>query len=55
MKTIFSYGAIEITNPTNGNVFKVNGQRLKPFLENFEKEEMVEELVNPVYQDPMNS
>ena len=55
VKTVFSHGAVEITNPTSGNVFKVNGQRLKPFLENFEKEEMVEELVNPVYQDPMNS
>jgi hypothetical protein len=25
--------AIEIEDPKNGNTFKVNGQRLKPFLE----------------------
>ncbi|GFZ19874.1 hypothetical protein Acr_28g0005790 [Actinidia rufa] len=30
---ISSYGAIEIQNPRNGNVFKVNGYRLKPYLE----------------------
>ena len=31
--SVFSYGAIEIEDPKNGNTFMVNGQRLKPFLE----------------------
>jgi hypothetical protein len=31
--TVASHGAIEIRNPTNGAIFKVNGHRLKPFLE----------------------
>ena len=39
VKNVFSHGAIEIENPKNGNIFKVNGQRLKPFLENFSQEE----------------
>ena len=54
VKTVFPHGAVEITNPMSGTIFKVNGQRQKSFLENFEKEEMVEELVNPVYQDTTN-
>lgn len=33
VKKIFPYGTIEIENPNNGNIFKVNGHRLKPFLE----------------------
>ena len=33
VKYAFLYGAVEITDPKNGNIFKVNGQRLKPFLE----------------------
>ena len=33
VKTVFPHGAIEIYDPKNGNVFKVNGQRLKIFLE----------------------
>ena len=27
------HGAIEIQNPTNGEIFKANGHRLKPYLE----------------------
>jgi hypothetical protein len=30
---VFPYGAIEIEDPKNGNTFKVNGHKLKPFLE----------------------
>ena len=30
---ISSHGAIKIQNPRNGNMFKVNGHRLKPYLE----------------------
>ena len=33
VRTIFPHGAIELENPGNGDIFKVNGQRLKPFLE----------------------
>ncbi|GFS29781.1 hypothetical protein Acr_00g0008430 [Actinidia rufa] len=33
VRHISSHGAIEIQNPRNGNVFKVNGYRLKPYLE----------------------
>ena len=32
MKTVFPYCAVEISDPKSGNDFKVNGQRLKPFL-----------------------
>ncbi|XP_074351870.1 uncharacterized protein LOC141691018 [Apium graveolens] len=33
VKVVFPHGAIEIENLKNGEIFKVNGQRLKPFLE----------------------
>jgi hypothetical protein len=32
IRSVFPHGAIEIENLKNGNTFKVNGQRLKPFL-----------------------
>ena len=49
VRTVYFHGAVEIENPKNGDVFKVNGQRLKPFLEL--KGEDVEEtlLQDPVY------
>src|SRR4051812_32378031 len=31
VQTVFPHGAVEIKNPNNGDVFKVNGQRLKPY------------------------
>ena len=44
-----SPGAIEIENPKNGDMFKVNGQYLKPFLEH-EPPEVEEVLLDdPVY------
>ena len=43
--------AVEIENPENGKSFKVNRQRLKPFLEHFDRQESSEELVDPLYQD----
>jgi len=51
VSTVFPHGAIEIENLKNGNVFKVNGQRLKHFLELRSPE--VEELLleDVVYQD----
>ncbi|XP_070667594.1 uncharacterized protein [Malus domestica] len=30
---VFSHGAVEITNEAQGNAFKVNGHRLKPYVE----------------------
>ncbi|XP_058217607.1 uncharacterized protein LOC131328718 [Rhododendron vialii] len=48
---VFPHGAIEVVNPANGYIFKVNGQRLKPFLENFTVEDTMEELIDPVYSD----
>ena len=51
VKAVYPYGAVEIENPKNGKIFKVNGQCLKPFLENFDCQEGSEELVDPLYQD----
>ena len=51
VKAIYPYGAMEIENPKNGKIFKVDGQRLKPFLENFDRQEGSEELVDPLYRD----
>ena len=36
VKVVHPYGTVEIENSENGKLFKVNGQRLKPFLENFD-------------------
>ncbi|XP_070662403.1 uncharacterized protein [Malus domestica] len=33
MLKVFEHGAVEIKNPTDGTIFKVNGQRLKPYFE----------------------
>ena len=50
-KVVYPYGAVEIENPKNEKIFKINGQRLKPFLENFDRQESSEELVDPLYKD----
>ncbi|XP_062075494.1 uncharacterized protein LOC133779561 [Humulus lupulus] len=52
VRTVFPHGAIEIENPNNGNVFKVNGKKLKPFLEL--KTAKVDEtlLEDPIYHGP---
>ena len=49
---IFRHGAVEIRSPTSDKVFKVNGNRLKPFYEGFSVN-IVEELAleNPIYGD----
>ena len=51
VKVVYPYVAVEIENPENGKSFKVNGQRLKPFLEHFDHQESSEDLVDPLYQD----
>ena len=48
---VYPYGVVEIENLENGKTFKVNGHRLKPFLENFDCQESSEDLVDPLYQD----
>ncbi|XP_058216628.1 uncharacterized protein LOC131327478 [Rhododendron vialii] len=51
VRTSYPHGAVEIENPKDGSVSKVNGQRLKPFIEL--KTPEVEEILleDPVYQD----
>jgi hypothetical protein len=46
---MFSHGAIEIEDPKNGNTFKVNGQRVKPFLELRSLEIKATLLEDPIY------
>ena len=50
VKVVHPYNAVEIENPENGRIFRVNGQLLKPFLENFDRQEGSEELVDPLYR-----
>ena len=51
VRTVFPYAEVEIENPKNCDLFKVNGQRLKLFLELRSPE--VEEILldDLVYQD----
>ena len=51
VKTVFPHGAIDIGNPNNDSVFKVNGQRLKPFFDDFFPEVDTTSLKEPVYLD----
>ena len=51
VKLVYPYEAVEIKNPDTGKSFKVNGQRLKPFLEHFNPQEHSEDLVDPLYQN----
>ena len=51
VKRVFPYGAVEIRDPRNDNVFKVNGHRLKPFLDGFRKESEVVLLDDPDYDN----
>jgi len=48
---VFSYGAIEIEDPKNGSMFKVNRQRLKPFLELQSSEVETTLLEDPSYSE----
>ena len=51
VKVVYPCGAVEIENPNSGKSFKLNGQRLKPFLEHFDHQENSEDLVDTLYQD----
>ena len=33
VRIVFPHGAVEIEDPKDVNIFKVNGQRLKPFVD----------------------
>ncbi|XP_058222979.1 uncharacterized protein LOC131332703 [Rhododendron vialii] len=46
---VYPHGVVDVVNPLNGKSFKVNGQKLKPFLGTFEFGEPDEELIDPVY------
>ena len=49
VKCIFPNGAVAVEDPTDGRILKVNGQRLKNYLERVNQ---VEEIIldDPVYQ-----
>jgi hypothetical protein len=51
IRTVFSHGAIEIEDPKNGNIFKVNEQRVKPFLELRSSEVEATLLDDPIYTE----
>ena len=50
---VLPYGAVEIHNSQNNQTFKVNGQRLKLYIDGVEENYVIEEivLVDPVYID----
>ena len=52
VRKIHPHGAIDVENPKDGHVFKVNGQRLKPFLSGFDSTLESVELGDPVYGAP---
>ena len=48
---VHPHGAVEVQSPKDGNIFKVNGQRLKPFLETVVPKAESASLEDPAYQD----
>jgi uncharacterized protein YxjI len=48
---VYPYGAYDIKNPKNGNVFKVNGHRLKVYFDKFSVENDSIQLSDPVYKE----
>ncbi|XP_026416243.1 uncharacterized protein LOC113311648 [Papaver somniferum] len=51
VRTVFPHGVVEIENTIYKNIFKVNGQRLKPFLEPLPPKVETLDLEDPVYVD----
>jgi hypothetical protein len=51
IRTVFSHWAIEIEDPKNGNIFKVNGQRVKPFFQLRSSEIEATLLEDPIYTE----
>ena len=50
VQRVYPHGAIDVEGPKDGNMFKVNEQRLKPFLEGFDPLLESIPLVDPVYE-----
>lgn len=50
VKNVFINGTVEIEDPKDGQIFKVNGQRLKVFIDRQVPEVENIPLVDPVYQ-----
>ena len=50
IRTVFPYGVVEICGTKNGNIFKVNGQYLKPFLELVPETDIVIGQLDPKYR-----
>ena len=50
VKNVYPHGAVDIENPKNSVTCKVNGQRIKPYLENQSREPSTE--IN--LSDPQN-
>ena len=50
VKTVFPHCVVEISDTKDENDFKVNGQRLKPFLESVPVNETEMGLFDPVYR-----
>ena len=46
---VFTHGAVKIHDPKIGNTFRVNGQRLKPYIEGISEEGIIEKvsLIDP--------
>ena len=51
VKHVYPYGAFDIENPKNNNVFKVNGHHLKAYFDNFSSENESIGLNDYVYKD----
>jgi len=50
VSTVFPHGAVEISDSKSGNEFKVNGKRLKPFLEPVPDADTIMGLFDPHYR-----
>jgi len=50
VKHVYPYGAFDIENSKNDNVFKVNGHCLKAYFDNFPSENESIGLNDPVYK-----
>ena len=44
LERVFPYGAVDIRDPKDGHIFRVNGHQLKPFLEGFAEQSEVIQL-----------
>ena len=49
VKHVYPHRAVDIENLQNGNIFKINGQRLKPFVELYSPEVDESLLEDPIY------